>query len=104
MAGYGHPYVIHAANLVSRRCPCFQTASALGGLIEKQQSLERSRVMVPPFQAAAQQQQQQQEPVRVAHEQVILFGHLASRQESCQVGKLNALVVMDEILLDHIEN
>ena len=32
--------------------------------------------MVPPFQAAAQQQQQQQEPVRVAHEQVIPFGHL----------------------------
>ena len=30
--------------------------------------------MVPPFQAAAQQQQQQQEPVRVAHEQVILLG------------------------------
>ena len=58
--------------------------------------------MVPPFQAAAQQQQQQQEPVRVAHEQVILLGHLASRQE-CQVGKLNALVVMDEVLLDNIE-
>ena len=52
--------------------------------------------MVPPFQAAAQQQQQQQEPVRVAHEQVILL-------ESCRVGKLNALVVMDEILLDNIE-
>ena len=36
--------------------------------------------MVPPFQAAAQQQQQQQEPVRVAHEQVILFKHLALRE------------------------
>ena len=61
--------------------------------------------MVPPFQAAAQQQQQQQEPVRVAHEQVILLvlGHLASRQESYRVGKLNALVVMDEVLLDNIE-
>ena len=59
--------------------------------------------MVPPFQAAAQQQQQQQEPVRVAHEHVILFGHLATRQESCQVGKSNALVVMDEVLLDNIE-
>ena len=53
MAGYGHPYVIHAANLVSRKALILQ------------------RVMVPPFQAAAQQQQQQQEPVRVAHEQVI---------------------------------
>ena len=59
--------------------------------------------MVPPFQAAAQQQQQQQEPVRVAHEQVILFKHLALREESCRVGKLNALAVMDEILFDNIE-
>ena len=36
--------------------------------------------MVPPFQAAAQQQQQQQEPVRVAHEQVILFKHRIKRE------------------------
>ena len=57
MAGYGHPYVIHAANLVSRKALVLQ------------------RVMVPPFQAAAQQQQQQQEPVRVAHEQVIDLVH-----------------------------
>ena len=56
MAGYGHPYVIHAANLVSRLVLC----------------LCREACTMPPFQAAAQQQQQQQEPVRVAHEQVLI--------------------------------
>ena len=59
--------------------------------------------MVPPFQAAAQQQQQQQEPVRVAHEQVILLGPSSIKTGILSSWKMNALVVMDEILLDNIE-